>query len=82
MYYTTRVGSNPANLVSGQSELMTQIDFDDLPSAREVSDLSANALPASYQANWQESSISIVSDFEADVAPRQQENGSAPIGFR
>jgi hypothetical protein len=54
---------------------MTQIDFDDLPSAREVSDVNANALPASYQGG----SISIVSGFEADVAPRPQGNGSVTI---
>ena len=62
--------TTPPNLASG----MTQIDFDDLPSAREVSDVSANALPASYQLG----SISIVSGFEADTAPRPQGNGSAP----
>ncbi len=54
---------------------MTPLDFDDLPSAREVSDVSANALPASYQGG----SITIVSGFEADVAPRPQGNGSVTI---
>jgi N-acetylneuraminic acid mutarotase len=63
--------TTPASLASG----MTQIDFDDLPSAREVSDVNANALPASYQGG----SISIVSGFEADVAPRPQGNGSVTI---
>ncbi len=63
--------TTPANLTSGT----TQLDFDDLPTPREVSDLSANALPASYQGG----SLSIVSGVEADVAPRPQGNGSVTI---
>lgn len=63
--------TTPANLTSGTA----QIDFDDLPSAREVSDVTAGALPAVYQGG----SISIVAGLEADVAPRPQGNGSLSI---
>jgi hypothetical protein len=54
---------------------VTQLDFDDLPAAREVSDAKANALPASYQGG----SISIVTGFEADIAPRPEGNGSVTV---
>ncbi|MBI1763248.1 MAG: hypothetical protein HYR56_17630 [Acidobacteria bacterium] len=54
---------------------MTMLDFDDLPSAREVSDVSANALPASYQGG----ALGVVPGVEGDVAPRPQGNGSVTI---
>ena len=54
---------------------MTMLDFDDLPSAREVSDVSAVALPASYQGG----AMSVVPGVEGDVAPRPQGNGSVTI---
>lgn len=54
---------------------MTPLDFDDLPSAREVSDVSANGLPAVYQGG----SMSVVPGSEGDVAPRLQGNGSVTI---
>ena len=60
-----------ANAIAGS----TPVGFGDLPIAREISDATANSLPANYVAG----AIVIAQGYEADVAPRPNGNGSVTI---
>jgi hypothetical protein len=53
----------------------TPIGFGDQPIAREVSDTSANTLPASYTPG----AVTFASGLEGDVAPRPQGNGAVTV---
>ncbi|GEM_PF-999898 len=62
-------------IAAGASGSMTPIGFGDQPVPREISDTSANSLPANYVAG----SVTLTQGFEADVAPRSSGNGSVTI---
>ncbi|MGH9841200.1 MAG: BACON domain-containing protein, partial [Blastocatellia bacterium] len=59
----------------GASASSTQMGFGDQPIAREISDVNAGALQASYAPG----AVSLTSGFEADVAPRPNGNGTVTI---
>jgi hypothetical protein len=62
-------------IASGASASFTPIGFGDQPIAREISDVSARALQASYAPG----AVTLTSGFEGDVAPRPNGNGAVTI---
>jgi hypothetical protein len=62
-------------IASGASGSSTQVGFGDQPIAREISDVNARALQASYAPG----AVSLTSGLEGDVAPRPSGNGSVTI---
>jgi uncharacterized protein (TIGR03437 family) len=63
-------------IASGASASSTQVGFGDQPIAREISDVSARALQASYTPG----AVTIgATGYEGDVAPRPNGNGSVTI---
>ncbi|MBS1791411.1 MAG: NF038122 family metalloprotease [Acidobacteria bacterium] len=62
-------------IAGGASGSSTPVGFGDQPIAREISDVSARSLQASFTAG----AVSLASGYEADVAPRPNGNGSVTI---
>ncbi len=72
---TRRIVTVTFGIAANANPTSTNVGFGDAPLAREISDVSANSLPAIYSGG----TVTITRGFESDVAPRPDGNGNVTV---